>query len=63
MPRTGLKQQTLISSQRWRPEVQGQVQAGLVSPGASLLGMYVALFSLSPHLAVPLCVCVLTSSY
>lgn len=42
---------------------QSEWSFGLVSPGASLLGVEMATFSLCPHVVFPLCVCVLISPY
>ena len=60
------KPQKFIPSQFWRLEVQIRVSAGLVSSEPSLLGWWLAIFCLCPHLASPvclyLCVCVLSSS-
>ena len=44
------------SSRGWRAKIQVWVQ--LVSPEASLLGVQMAVFSLCPHMVVPLCVSV-----
>lgn len=36
--------------------------AGLVSPEASVRGVKTAIFSLGPHVPVPVCICILISS-
>lgn len=39
------------------PEIRHQSVAGLVSVEASLSGLQMAVFSLHPHMAFPLCTC------
>lgn len=52
IPQTGwLKQQQFIFSLFWRLEVKIKVSADLVSPGASLLGLQMAMFFLCHHMA------------
>lgn len=58
---------SLNNRRSWSPGSRGQkskttVWAGLVPPGPPLLGVQTAVVSLCPHMAIPLCVCVLTSS-
>lgn len=49
---------TSIFSPCWRLEVQDEVQAGLVSSEAALLGLQMAAFPLGPHPGSPLCLSV-----
>ena len=59
MPQTEwFKQQKFIShgSGGWKSKLK--MPAGLVSPEASLPGLQMAAFSLCPHMASPLCLCI-----
>ena len=48
------EQQKLISSQFWMLKSEIKVSAGLISSEASLLGLQMVAFLLSPHMAFPL---------
>lgn len=63
-PQAGwLTQQNWTFSQFWRLEVELQKLAGLVPPGASFLGLLMAVFLLCPQAVFPLYLSVLISSY